>query len=84
MNLDTDTDLPCLDLLFFKVDFDALKVRVTLKKRLTICLSLAGISLTKISLEENNLIIPAQGESDYSDIPAGDGEIDNLLLQCRI
>jgi hypothetical protein len=32
MNLNTYTNLPCLDLLFFKVDSDALKVRVSLKK----------------------------------------------------
>jgi hypothetical protein len=40
------------------------------------------LSLTKFSLEGNNLIIPGQGKFGYSDIPAGDGEIANLFLQC--
>jgi hypothetical protein len=31
--MNTYTNLPCLELLFFKVDFDTLKVRVTLKKK---------------------------------------------------
>jgi len=31
----------------------------------------------------NNLIIPAQGEFG-SYIPSGDGNIDNLFLQCRL
>jgi hypothetical protein len=39
------------------------------------------MSLTKLSLAENNLIIPAM-ESLVSDIPGGDGKIDNLFLQC--
>jgi hypothetical protein len=32
------------------------------KKRFAIFMSPAGMSLTKLSLDENNLIIPAQGE----------------------
>ncbi len=38
------------------------------------------MSKTKLSLAENNLIIPAL-ESLVSDIPAGDGKIDDLFLQ---
>jgi hypothetical protein len=47
------------------------------------------MSLIKLSLDGNNLIIPAgTGKSltfflQYSDIPAGDGKIANLFLQCR-
>jgi hypothetical protein len=37
------------------------------------------MSLTKPSLAGNNLIIPGQGEFG-SDIPAGDGKIDNLFF----
>jgi hypothetical protein len=48
------------------------------KKRLLIFLSLAGMSLAELSLAGNNLIIPGQGEFG-SDIPAGDGKIDNLF-----
>jgi hypothetical protein len=33
------------------------------------------MSLTKLSLVGNNLIIPGQGEFGYSDIPAGVGKI---------
>jgi hypothetical protein len=36
------------------------------------------MSLTKLSLSGNNLIIPGQGEFGYSDIPA------NLFLQCMV
>jgi hypothetical protein len=36
----------------------------------------------KLSLAGNNLIIPGQGEFGVSDIPAGDGKIANLFLQC--
>ncbi len=35
----------------------------------------AGMSLTKLSLVENNSLV--------SDDPAGDRKIDNLFLQCR-
>ncbi len=42
----------------------------------------AGMSLTKLSLAGNNLIIPDHGEFGISDIPAGDGKIANLFLQC--
>jgi hypothetical protein len=48
-----------------------------------IILSLAGLSLTELSLAGNNLIFPGQGEFDILyDIPAGDGKIDYLFLQC--
>ncbi len=46
-------------------------IRYTVKKRLTIFLSLAGMSLTNLSLAG---IFPAR-ESLVSDIPAGDGKI---------
>jgi hypothetical protein len=39
------------------------------------------MSLKKLSLAGNNLIIPDQGEFG-KDIPAGDGKISNLFLQC--
>jgi hypothetical protein len=39
------------------------------------------MSLTKLSLAGNFVIIPRKG-SLVSDIPAGDGKIDNLFLQC--
>jgi hypothetical protein len=38
----------------------------------------AGMSLIKLSLGGNNLIIPVQGEY-VSDIPDGEGKIDNLF-----
>ncbi len=47
------------------------------KKRLMIFPSPAGISPTKLSLGGNN-----NRESFVGDIPAGDGKIDNLFLQC--
>jgi hypothetical protein len=47
------------------------------KKRLSFFLSLAGMSLTKLSLAGNNLIIPTQGVFGY--IPAGDGKYDNFF-----
>ncbi len=43
----------------------------------------AGMSLTKLSLAGNNIIIPAR-ESLVSDIPAGDGKIVNPFLQCTV
>ncbi len=41
------------------------------------------MSLTKPSLTGSNLIIPSQ-EGLVSDIPAGDGKIANLILQCNL
>ncbi len=40
------------------------------------------MSLTKLSLAGTILIITGHGEFGYSDIPAGDGKIANLFLQC--
>jgi hypothetical protein len=40
------------------------------------------MSLTKLSLAGNNQILPGQEEFMVSDIPAGDGNIANLFLQC--
>ncbi len=42
------------------------------------------MSLTELSQGGNNLVIPAQGETTslVSDIPAGDGNVANLFLQC--
>jgi hypothetical protein len=40
------------------------------------------MSLTKLSLAGKNSIIPGQEEFGY-DIPAEDGKIANLFLQCR-
>jgi hypothetical protein len=51
------------------------------KKRLAIFPSLAGMSLIKLSLAGNNKLFPAI-ESLVSDIPASDGKIANLFLQC--
>jgi len=51
------------------------------KKRFSIFPSPAGMR-TKLSLGGYNLIFPAHGESLVSDIPAGDGKIVNLFLQC--
>jgi hypothetical protein len=39
------------------------------------------MSLTKLSLDGNNLLFPFR-ESLVIDISAGDGKIDNLFLQC--
>jgi hypothetical protein len=39
------------------------------------------MSLTKLSLAGNNLIIPGQREFD---IPAGDGKTANLFSQCIV
>jgi hypothetical protein len=52
------------------------------KKRLAILPNPAGMSLTKLSLAGNNLIIPGQRESLVSDIPAGDWKIANIFLPC--
>jgi hypothetical protein len=53
------------------------------KKRFSIFPSSAGMSLTKLSLGGNNLIYT---ERVYivSDIPAGDGNIAKLFLQCTV
>ncbi len=48
------------------------------KKRLSIFLSSAGMSMTKLSLAGNNLIIPVR-QSLVSDIPAGEGKIVNAF-----
>jgi hypothetical protein len=55
-------------------------VPVHCKKRLAIFLSLAGISLTKLSLAAGNNLTAR--EILVSDIPARAGKIDNLFLQC--
>jgi hypothetical protein len=55
----------------------------TLYKKLSFSPSPAGMSLTKLFLAGNNLIIPGQEEFAYSDIPGGDGKNDNLFLQCN-
>ncbi len=54
----------------------------TVKKRLTIFPFPAGFETNQISLAGINLIIPGQKEFGISDIPAGDGKIANLFLQC--
>jgi hypothetical protein len=51
----------------------------TVKKRLAIFPSPAGMSLTKRSLADNNEIIPGLGESLVSDIPSGDVKIASLF-----
>ncbi len=56
-------------------------LRVHCKKRFAIFPSTAGMLRTKLSLDGNTLFIPVQGEL-VSDIPAGDGKIFNLFLQC--
>jgi hypothetical protein len=48
------------------------------KKRFGIFPSTDGMSLTKLPLAGNNLIFPAR-ESLVSDIPAGNGKIDNFF-----
>jgi hypothetical protein len=53
------------------------------KKRLASFPSPGGMSLTKLSVVGNNLIIPNQRESLVSEIPAGDRKLANLFLQCR-
>ncbi len=52
--------------------------RIHCRKRLTLFPSPAGMSLTKLSLVGNNLIIPAW-ERLFSDNPARDGKIGNLF-----
>ncbi len=53
------------------------------KKRLAVFPSPAGMSLTKLSLAGNNLIIPGQTEF-VRDIPTGDRKTANLFLQCTL
>ncbi len=53
------------------------------EKRLSIFPAPDGMSLTKLSLAGNYLIIPAW-ENMVSDIPAGNEKIYNLFLQCSI
>ncbi len=53
------------------------------KKMFAIFPSPAGMSLIKLSLDGNNLIIPAPGRVwSVHDIPAGEGKIVNHFLQC--
>ncbi len=55
------------------------------KKRLAVFPSPAGMSLTKLSLGGNNLIIPGQWEfGTVSDIPAEDGKIANLFYSVGV
>ncbi len=54
------------------------KTVCTVKKRLAIFLSPAGMSLTKLSLAGKNLIFPARVSLE-SNIPGEDGKIDNLF-----
>ncbi len=54
------------------------------KKSLAIFPSLAKMSLTKLSLAENNLIIPGQGEFGYSDILTGTGKSLTFFWQCSV
>ncbi len=60
-----------------------LNIHLHCKKSLAIFPSPAGMSLTKLSLAGNNLIIPGHGECWVSDTPVGDGKIANLFLQCN-
>ncbi len=58
------------------------RIRIHCKKRLAIFPSPpAGMSLTKLSLARNNKNYSRPGRV-VSDIPAGDGIIANLFLQC--
>jgi hypothetical protein len=50
----------------------------TVKKDLPYSRPSRDVTITKLSLAGNNLIIPGQGEL-VSDIPAGDGKIVNLF-----
>jgi hypothetical protein len=53
----------------------------TVKKGYRFSLPPARMSLTKLSLAGNNLIVPGHGDID-NDIPAGEGKYDRLFLQC--
>ncbi len=52
------------------------------KKRFAIFPSPAGMSLTKLSLAKNNLIVPGQGQ--FGDIPAENGKIYNLFYSAGV
>ncbi len=56
---------------------------VCTKKRSAVFPSQVGMSLTKLSLAGNNLIIPGQEELVSEKILAGDGKTANLFLQCE-
>ncbi len=58
------------------------KDTVHCKKRLAVCPSPAGISLTKLSLAGNFYKLFPSRESLVNDIPAGDGKTAVLFLQC--
>jgi hypothetical protein len=53
--------------------------RVHCKKKFTVFLSPAGMSLARLFLAGNNFKIPGQEEFGMGDIPAGDGKTDNLF-----
>ncbi len=57
--------------------------RCTVKKRLMIFPFPAGMSLTKLSLAGKVIKLFPAMESLVIDIPAGDGKIINLFLQCK-
>jgi hypothetical protein len=50
------------------------------KTGLAVFPSPVGMSIAKLSLARNNLIIRGQG--NFGDIPAGDGKTANLFFQC--
>ncbi len=59
---------------------DHLYQSIQCKKSLAVFSFPAGMSLTKLSMDRNNLIIPRK--SLVSDIPAGDRKTADLFLQC--
>jgi hypothetical protein len=52
------------------------------KKRLSIFPSPPGMSLTELSLDMGIIKLFSARETLLSDIPAGDGKINNFFLQC--
>jgi hypothetical protein len=68
---------------FYSFSISCRYMTYTVKKRLATFPSPAGMSLTKLYLCGNNLIIPAQGEFDKWH-PAGDGNVSNLFLRCTL
>jgi hypothetical protein len=62
--------------------YNTLQGNYTVKEMLAVFPSPAGMSLTKLSLAGNNVIIPAR-ESLVSDIPAGDGQTANLFYSVK-